>query len=105
MNLKTVFRNIQLLIGLGLMDTNLPENGLLVTKIKQQALGSGLFEAFLESAPQLILQSSIILRTGVTSKCYPMVLPNESFHSKCSLKTIANKINTNFVLHFYSTDT
>jgi hypothetical protein len=61
-------RNIRHLIGLGLMDTNLPENAMLVTKIKQEALGSGLFEAFLESAPQLILQCSIILRTGVTSE-------------------------------------
>jgi hypothetical protein len=49
------------------MDSSLPDNLLLIAKIKQKAMGSGLFEAFLESAPQLILQCSIILRTGVTS--------------------------------------
>lgn len=31
----------------------------------------GLFEAFLESAPQFILQCSIVLRTGIVSK-YPV---------------------------------
>jgi len=50
------------------MDTGLPQNALLVLKIKQLAMGSGLFEAYLEAAPQLILQTSIILRTGVTSE-------------------------------------
>ncbi len=36
--------------------------------LKKEALGSGVLEAFLESAPQLILQSSIILRTGYACK-------------------------------------
>jgi hypothetical protein len=49
------------------MDTSLPGNALFIDKIKQRALNSRLFEAFLESAPQLILQCSIILRTGYTS--------------------------------------
>ena len=52
------------------MDTSLPENSLRIAKIKQKAMGSGLFEAFLESAPQLTLQSSIILRTGLTSELF-----------------------------------
>ena len=50
------------------MNTYLPENSQLVFYLKQKALDTGLFEAFLESAPQMILQCSIILRTGVTSK-------------------------------------
>ena len=49
------------------MDTSLRQNAQLIERIKHKALGSGLFEAFLESAPQLILQCSIILRTGNTS--------------------------------------
>ena len=56
------------MIGLALMDTSLPENSKLVFKLKQEALSSGLFESFLESAPQTLLQCSIMLRTGVTSK-------------------------------------
>jgi len=32
--------------------------------MKNEALGAGLYEAFFESAPQFILQSSIVLRTG-----------------------------------------
>jgi hypothetical protein len=61
-------RNLRLLIGLSLLDTSLSHNDHAVTKIKREALGSGLFEAFLESVPQLILQCSIIMRTGNTSK-------------------------------------
>ena len=55
-------------MGLALMDTSLPQNSQLVFKMKKEALDSGLFEAFLESAPQMILQCSIALRTGQTSE-------------------------------------
>ena len=54
-------------LSLALMDTSLPENLNVVLTIKKEAFSLGLTAAFLESAPQLILQSSIILRTGYTS--------------------------------------
>ena len=63
-----LIRNIRLLIILSLMDTSLPHNSDLVARIKQEALSSGFFEAFMESAPQFILQCIIILRTGCTSE-------------------------------------
>ena len=52
---------------------SLPENGMsknddLVKGIQQDAVGSGLLEAFLESTPQFIFQCSIIVRTGIISK-------------------------------------
>ncbi len=47
-----------------IMDTSLSTNSTLIFTMKKEALESGLFEAFLESAPQLILQLSIVLRTG-----------------------------------------
>jgi hypothetical protein len=53
-----------------LMDTQVPENYLLIVKIKGEAVDLGLYEAFLEAAPQFILQASIILRTGNFGKSY-----------------------------------
>ena len=50
------------------MDTSLPQNSVLMERITREALDSGLFEAYLESAPQFILQCSIILITGSTSQ-------------------------------------
>jgi hypothetical protein len=46
------------------MDTQLSYNRHLVTTIKSQATDFAINEAFLESAPQFILQMTIILRTG-----------------------------------------
>ena len=62
------YRNIRLFFALLLMDSSLLSNTTLILRIKNEALGSGLLEAFLESAPQFILQLFIILSTGQISK-------------------------------------
>jgi hypothetical protein len=46
------------------MNTQLDINHDLVNTIKSEASSAALYEAFLESAPQFILQMTIILRTG-----------------------------------------
>ncbi len=46
------------------MDTNLQENTNLIAMMKKEVLTSKMFEVFLESVPQFILQSYIILKTG-----------------------------------------
>jgi hypothetical protein len=53
-----------------LIDTSLEKNSTLILRIRQEALGAATFEAFLEAAPQLILQLSIVLRTGNISEYY-----------------------------------
>jgi hypothetical protein len=64
----TCFRNARLWVALLLMDSSLAPNNGIINKIKFETLSSGTLEAFLESAPQLIFQCSIIFRTGSTSK-------------------------------------
>ncbi len=81
-----VFRNLKSFFALLLMDTSLPQNESLIIRIKRETVGSGLFEAFLESAPQLILQCSIILRTG-----------NLSYHFNASNN---GQITVNFHSHY-----
>ena len=61
-------RNLKLLVTLFLMDTSLPQNALLIETIKSEVVNAGLLVAFLESAPQFILQCSIVLSTGIISK-------------------------------------
>jgi hypothetical protein len=64
-----IFRNLRSAVALLLIDTSLEKHVSLILRVKQEALGAATFEAFLESAPQLILQLSIVLRTGNISKC------------------------------------
>ena len=64
------FRNFRRFISLLLMDTSLQFNLYSLQIIRKEAVESRIVEAFLESAPQFILQSSIILRTGNISNCY-----------------------------------
>ena len=52
------------------MDTQHSINSSLVARIKSETLPSGLFEAFLEAAPQLIFQLSLVLRTGYISRIF-----------------------------------
>ena len=52
------------------MDTNLSNNAKLIRKIKKDVLITGLIEAYVEATPQFILQCSIILMTGNTSKYF-----------------------------------
>jgi hypothetical protein len=62
------FRYLRALFSLILMDTNLPENSVLINNIMKEALEASIFETYLESAPQFIFQMSIILRTGQIGK-------------------------------------
>jgi hypothetical protein len=55
------FRNLRSTFALLLIDTSLEKNTSLILRVKQEALGTATFEAFLEAAPQLILQLSIVL--------------------------------------------
>ena len=52
------------------MDTQHSINSSLVARIKSETLPSGLYEAFLEAAPQLIFQLSLVLRTGYISRIF-----------------------------------
>jgi hypothetical protein len=58
------FRNLRYFFGLLFMETATEDGQKMVTIIKKKVFNSNVYEAFLESGPQFILQSSIILRTG-----------------------------------------
>ena len=66
----TLFRNLRILFALILMDTNSQHNFKLIAILRKKVLGSNLLEVFLESAPQFILQSYIIMKTGCASNDY-----------------------------------
>ena len=50
------------------MDTSLPQNSDLVAGIKQEVLTAGLFETYMESAPQFVIQCIFILESGSASE-------------------------------------
>jgi hypothetical protein len=62
------------MVALATMETQMTLNFSEVNRIKQEAVVFGLREAFLESAPQLILQISIVLRTGILSMLRTLTL-------------------------------
>lgn len=69
------------------MATNSPA----VSGIKREAVSSGLREAFLESAPQLILQISIVLKTGILSEIlFPGTDAVKKFCNNCTLQQNEN---------------
>ncbi len=59
---------MRILVAIFLIDTKIPQNAKLVAILRNEVLGSNILEVFLESAPQFILQSYIILKTGNASK-------------------------------------
>ncbi len=63
------------------MDTSLANNATLLLKIKREAIISGILEAFLESAPQFILQMTIILKTGNISEFFSFLVLKDPFLS------------------------
>jgi hypothetical protein len=63
-------RNLRSFFGLFFLDTSLPGNQETISIIRKEVLSSSIIEAFLESAPQFILQCSIILRTGIISEVF-----------------------------------
>jgi hypothetical protein len=67
---ETVFfsRNLQAFFGLFFLNTSLASNEKMIARIQKDTFSSTTLEAFLESAPQFILQCSIIWRTGNLSK-------------------------------------
>ena len=62
------FRNLRAFFGLFFLDTTNPRNYSTMMAIKKEVWTSSAYEAFLESAPQFVLQCSIIVRTGVVSE-------------------------------------
>lgn len=68
-------------IGLALMDTSLPDNAHLITAIKRDAIRARILDAFLTSAPQFILQLTIILRTGKYGEFSPVIILPQRFEN------------------------
>jgi hypothetical protein len=56
------FRKLQYFLKLCFMDTDNPHNFLMIDEIRRQAMASSLKEAYLESAPQMILQIFLVNR-------------------------------------------
>jgi hypothetical protein len=63
-------RNLQAFFSLFFLNTRLPSNEKMIARIQKETLSSTTLEALLESAPQFILQCSIIWRTGNLSKLF-----------------------------------
>ncbi len=64
------FRHLRAFFALFMLDTSLASNYGTIQIIQRDVSSSNMMEAFLESAPQFILQCSIIVRTGIISKCH-----------------------------------
>ncbi len=77
-NAPMFYRNLRAFFALFLLDTSLASNYRTMQIIQMEALSSSIMETFLESAPQSILQCSIILRTGSMCKFILVVVKNTS---------------------------
>ena len=56
------------------MDTRASENRKIILASEEQAQSTRMFEAFLEAAPQYILQLTILLQTGDYGNFHPKIL-------------------------------
>jgi hypothetical protein len=65
-----LFRKCQLFFSLCLMDTGNHQNYNLMEEIKTEAMDSNILEAFLESAPQVLVQLSALPNYGLTTGKY-----------------------------------
>jgi hypothetical protein len=78
LDVSLFYRNFRAFFALFFLDTSLASNYRTIQIIQMEALSSSVMETFLESAPQSILQCSIILRTGSMCKFILAVAKNTS---------------------------
>ena len=83
-------------MGLLMIDTSLAENTSIIRKMKKNAFEAGVYEAFLESAPQFILQSSIVLRTGIICKYFEIKYYPNKGHRKMRVNNLVTNMHKSY---------